>query len=441
MTTEASILDDTRSAALRARVGKVFPDGRLTAADTRPFTLVMDHGRRDRIYDVSGREYLDFHLSSGALTLGHAHPGVLPVIQKQVQDGGNFGAMNRAAIELAERIVDAKPSVECVKFTVSGTEANLHAIRMARAYTGRDLVLRFEGAYHGHLDMVSLSNKMTGLTPEDTGLKPDLKPIPDCLGIPDAIANTAIIGAYNDVELLEQIFADHGNNIACVIMEPIQRFIEPTSEFLNAVRDVTCRHGAILVFDEVVTGFRMGPGGAQEHYGVYPDLTVMGKIIGAGYPNGAVGGSDTVMRALFGKEAIKPVYLAGTFAGHAVAAAGGAATIDVLRGHGTYERMNALGAKAREGLRDVFVGEELPGRVYGVGPMFHISFSDCDMRNGRDTLQENKKMRAGVWNQLLHAGVHITGGRGFISAQHSDETVDLLVERFGDSVRAYLRTI
>lgn len=419
-----------RTDSLHPRIAAVFPDGRLTAADTRPYQVVMARGQGDRIFDVDGREYLDFHLSSGALVLGHAHPEVIAAIESQVRCGGNFGAMNESAVLLAERIIAGIPSVEMVKYVVSGTEATLHAIRMARAYTGRDLILRFEGAYHGHLDMVSLSNKLGGLTGDDRFRSPDLHPIPDCPGIPKAIQDLCLVASFNDIGGLEAIFSEYGNRIACVIMEPFQRFIEPDPGFLAAVRRVTSKYGALLVFDEVVTGFRFGLGGAQEYYGVRPDLTVLGKIIGAGYPNGAIGGPSTIMKALFGKDIKHPVYLAGTFAGHAVASAGGAATLEVLARQDSYTRLFELGERARAGLRAAIEKNGTPARVYGVGPLFHIAFTDVVVHNARDNLAEDKTMRKLAWDGLLNHGVHISGGRGFVSLQHSTKTVDELIERF-----------
>ena len=427
--------DRHHSEGLSTRIKAVFPDGRLTAADTRPFQVVMARGSGDRIFDVDGREYLDFHLSSGALVLGHAYPDVMAAIEAQVRCGGNFGAMNEAAVILAERIVAAIPSVEMVKFVVSGTEATLHAIRMARAYTGRDVIVRFEGAYHGHLDMVSLSNKLGGLTAADRHDRPALNPIPDCPGIPRAIQDLCLVCSFNDVEGLEAIFREYGQRIACVIMEPFQRFIEPESGFLEAARRVTSQYGALLVFDEVVTGFRFGLGGAQEHYGVRPDLSVLGKIIGAGYPNGAIGGPAGIMQALFGKDVKHPVYLAGTFAGHAVASTGGAATLDVLARPGAYAKLFELGERAREGLRRAIARNGVPARVYGVGPLFHIAFTDVVVRNARDNLAEDRALRKRAWDGLLKRGVHISGGRGFVSLQHSASTVDEMVERFDAALR------
>ena len=424
-----------RTQDLERRIKNAFPDARLTAADTRPFQVVMARGQGDRIYDVDDREYLDFHLSSGALTLGHGYPDVASAIEAQVKAGANFGAMNVAAVDLAERIIAAVPSIDSVKFVVSGTEATLHAIRMARAYTGRDLIVRFEGAYHGHLDMVSLSNKLGGLTAADRDKRPALYPIPDCDGIPKAIQELCLVASYNDVAGLEAIFAEYGERIACIIMEPLQRFIEPEPGFLAAARRLTSAHGALLIFDEIVTGFRFGLGGAQEHYGVRPDLTVLGKIIGAGYPNGAIGGSSTIMQALFGRELKHPVYLAGTFAGHAVASAGGAATLGVLAQPGSYEKLHELGERARTGLRQAIAANNVPARVYGVGPMFHIAFTDVLVKSARDNLTEDKALRKRAWDGLLAHGVHITGGRGFVSLQHSASTVDQLAERFDAALR------
>lgn len=424
---------------LSTRTAAVFPDARLTAADTRPFPVVMSHAAGDKIYDVEGNEYLDFHLSSGALVVGHNFPEVAEAVTEQVKRGANFGAMNCAAIELAEGIVRAMPSVEMLKFNVSGTEANLHAIRMARAYTGRDLIVRFEGAYHGHLDMVSLSNKISQLTIHDQALIPELHPIPDCAGIPEAIQSLCLVAPFNDLGRLQQILRTHGDRIAAVMMEPIQRFIEPTKEFLKGVRAATKATGSLLIFDEVVTGFRLGLGGAQELYGVRPDLTVLGKIIGAGYPNGAVGGSRELMMGLFGANAKAPVYLAGTFAGHAVAAAGGAATLRVLARSGSYKRLFELGETARAGLRQVIEKTGIPATVYGVGPMFHVAFTARRISDARSALAEDKLVRKAVLDNLLRERVHITGGRGFVSLQHSEQTLDELFKRFERAIGKSMR--
>ena len=432
--TEEAADQESITTGLARRAKDVFPDARLTAADTRPFPLVLDRGAGDRIYDVEGAEYLDFHLSSGALVLGHGHPGVLQAVRRQVDQGFNFGAMNRAAIDLGERIIDAVPSIENLKFTVSGTEATLHAIRLARTATGRDLIVRFEGAYHGHLDMVSLSSKMKGLTVADSGEMPDVRAIADCDGIPEAIIGTCLVAPFNNSARLEEIFAVYGQRIACVIMEPLQRFIEPAPGFLHSVRALTRQHGSLLVFDEIVTGFRLAPGGAQQLYGVEPDLTCMGKIIGAGFPNGAIGGSRALMQDLFGPNATKTSYLAGTFAGHPVAAAGGAATLAALAEAGSYERLNELGDRLRKGVTQAFSNTGVAGRVYCPGGMFHLSMTRHEITDGRSGLHEDHRARTLLWNALLRRKIHITGGRGFVSLQHSEATIDAFIDRFEDSL-------
>lgn len=426
--------------ALYDRARKVFPDARLTAADTRPYPVVMARGAGDRIFDVEGMEYLDFHMSSGALALGHAHPDVQAAVQNQIAQGYNFGAMNRTAIELGERIIDMMPSVDSLKFTVSGTEATLHAIRLARAATGRDLILRFEGAYHGHLDMVSLSSKMTGIGKGDSNSMPDIRPIPDCGGIPDAIVDLCLVAPFNDSDRLAQIFSEYGERIAAVIMEPLQRFIEPRPGFLQAVRDITRKHGALLIFDEIVTAFRVSSGGAQKKYGVLPDLTTMGKIIGAGFPIGAIGGSDALMQDLFGPKATKSTYLAGTFAGHPVATAAGSAALAVLAEDGAYERLEVLGDRLRSGVRAAFENTGVPGRIYCPGSMFHIAMTDREIHDARSGLHEDKKLRSKLWDALLGRGIHITGARGFISLQHSEATIDAFVERFEDALNEVKET-
>mgnify|MGYP000530412183 CR=1 FL=1 len=424
-----------RTLALHARAAAVFPDGRLTAADTRPHPVVMARGAGARIFDADGREYLDFHLSSGALVLGHGHPAVQAAVAAQVADGFNFGAMNRPAIELAERICAAVPSVERVKFTVSGTEATLHAIRMARALTGRDLILRFEGGYHGHLDMVSLSNKLAGLGPADADTPPGLRPIPDCAGIPEAILDLCLVAPFNDAERVAEIFASHGDRIAGVIVEPLQRFIEPLPGFLQALREETRRAGAVLIFDEIVTGFRLAPGGAQQLYGVAPDLTVMGKIIGAGFPNGAIGGPAAIMEALFAPGAKRGTYLAGTFAGHPVAAAGGAATLAVLAEPGAHARLTALGDRLRRGVAAALAEAGVAGQVLCPGAMFHIALTDRPVTDARSALREDRAGRKRLWDALLARGIHITGGRGFVSLQHDEADIDAFVERFADALQ------
>lgn len=423
-----------RTCAVSDRARSVFPDGRLTAADTRPFPVVMARGDKDRIFDADGIEYLDFHLSSGALALGHGHPRVMDAVRRQVDKGFNFGTMNTSAVALAEGIVAAVPSIECVKFTNSGTEATLHAIRMARAYTGRDLIVRFEGAYHGHLDMVSLSNKLAGLGPQDAHEMPGLRPIPDCAGIPDAITDLCLVAQFNNAARLDEIFSAHRDRIAAVIMEPLQRFIEPQPGFLEAVREIAKRHGALLIFDEIVTGFRLSPSGAQGRYGVAPDLTVMGKIIGAGFPNGAIGGPDTIMRDLFGPSARVPVYLAGTFAGHPVASAGGAATLSVLSEPGVYEQLETLTDRLRTGVRDAFARAGVPGHILCPGPMFHIHIGANVPQNAREALTGDGAFRRRLWDALLRRRIHLTGGRGFVSLQHTEATIDAFVERFDEAL-------
>lgn len=421
------------TASLATRAGQLFPDGRLTAADTRPYPLVLSRAKGALVWDADGAEYLDFHLSSGALIAGHAHPAVEEAQLAQLRAGLNFGAMNAAAIALAERIVERVPGAEQVKFATSGTEANLHAIRMARAATGRDLIIRFEGAYHGHLDMVSLSTKLAGLGARDALRRPDAAPIADSPGIPHAIQDLCLVLPFNDADALRAAFARHGPRVAALLMEPLQRFIPPVPGFLAACRAETQRHGALLIFDEVVTGFRVAQGGMAQLSGITPDLVVMGKIIGAGTPNAAIGGGRALMGTLFGRQARAPVYLAGTFAGQPVAAAGGAAVLDALAGQGAMARLHALGARAAAALERAIRETGLPARIYAQGPMFHIHLSRRAVRDARDALHEDKALRRRVWDGLLRRRVHITGGRGFVSLQHDEAMIDALAARFAEA--------
>ena len=250
--------------------------------------IILRSGKGSRVWDESGNEYIDYLIGSGPMFAGHAHPRVTAAVREQVELGSTFFANNRYAIELAEAIVDAVPCAEQVRFVSSGTEADAYAMRLARSYRGRDKILKFEGGYHGMSD-----TSLQSLAPKRPGNFP--RPVPDSAGIPDGVADEVLVAPYNDLDAVADLIREHGDEIAGLIVEPVQRIIPPVPGFLEGLRELTEKHDIVLIFDEVVTGFRMAYGGAQEHYGVTPDLCTLGKACGGGYPLAAIAGREEIM--------------------------------------------------------------------------------------------------------------------------------------------------
>src|SRR5438477_8363616 len=304
--------------------------------------VVIAMGKGAHIWDVDGNEYIDYVASWGPLILGHAHPSVVEILQRAAERGTSFGALTELEVELARLVGDMVPSVDVVRFVNSGTEATMSALRLARAYTGRDKIVKFEGCYHGHSDGL-LAKAGSGVA--TLGL-------PDSAGVPASFTAETLVAPFNDVEAITQIFDQHSEQIAAIIIEPVPAnmgVVLPQPGYLQFLRDITERAGALLIFDEVITGFRISPGGAQLYYGVVPDLTCLGKIIGGGLPVGAYGGRRDVMSLL---APLGPVYQAGTLSGNPLAMAAGIVTLRILRAPGVYEGLEATGAALEEGLRD-----------------------------------------------------------------------------------------
>jgi len=322
-----------------------------------PGEVIIREGRGGRVWDEQGKEYVDYLLGSGPMLVGHAHPEVTEAAQAQIAKGTTFFANNRLGIELAAAIIEAVPCAEQVRFVSSGTEADLHAMRAARAYTRRDKILKFEGGYHGMSDysLMSLAPKRSGNFP---------LPVPDSAGIPKSVLEDMIIAPFNDADAVATLVKEHKSDLAGVIVEPFQRIIPPAPGFLQNLRKITQENGVPLIFDEVVTGFRLAYGGAQEYYGVVPDLCTLGKVIGGGFPLAAIAGKAEIM-AHFDKNKVGDEnYLVqiGTLSGNPVAAAAGLATMAILKRPGAYERIHGTGRELMGALGGLLREAGIPRR-------------------------------------------------------------------------------
>lgn len=390
---------------------------------------VIARGKGTRVWDTEGVEYVDFLLGSGPLILGHAHPAVVEAVSAQVAQGSTFYAPNEKVLALAERIVERAPCAEMVQFCGSGSEATQYALRLARAATGREKVLKFEGAFHGSNDYALMSLYPSG--PSDYP-----RAEPSSAGIPQGVADSVLIAPYNDLERTRAIVDHHGPEIAAIIAEPFQRVIPPAPGFLEGLRTLADRHGIVLVFDEVVTGFRWGPAGAQGYYGTTPDLATYGKIIGGGYPLAAVAGRREVME-LAGQDHRGHedfVYFSGTLNGNPVAAAAGLATLDVLDEPGSYERLFALGTRIRRLLTEAFIGRD--AQVMGEGPLFQVLLTDQPVTDYRTMKTADAAAMAPIARGVFERGFFISGEKGYLSLVHSDEEVDALAAAYREALAA-----
>lgn len=389
-----------------------------------PHAIFYTHGRGSRIYDVDGNEYLDFTLSQGPLILGHSHPQVLKMVAEYSESGQLYAGQHIREIELAEKMAELIPSAESMRFCLDGSEAVQTAFRIARAKTGRKKFLRFEGHYHGWLDNVAYGISTPGIDALGDREKPNV--FPWTAGLPDSSVDDFIILPWNDIDLVERVLHERQDEIAAVITEPIMcnnGCIEPKAGFLRGLRDCCDRYGITLIFDEVITGFRMGLGGAQSHYGVTPDLSIFAKAMGSGYPISAiVGKSDWMDLVAQGK-----VIHAGTMNSSNPTIAAALATLTVLENELPYERMFALGRKLMQGLESAAKETGHDMTVQGVGPMFVTSFGvGGQMTDYRDTLLADKAKLGRFVAGLHDAGIRVIGrGLWYISAAHTEDDIAL----------------
>lgn len=378
--------------ALLEKAQRVLPGGTFgnTAAE-----VIIRTGRGSRVWDENGNEYVDYLTGSGPMLVGHAHPEVTAAVRAQIEHGTTFFANNRHGIDLAAAIVEAVPCADKVRYVSSGSEADAFAMRLARAYRGRDKILKFEGGYHGFSDYGLMS-----LAPQQSS--DSSRPIPDSAGIPRGVADHMLVAPFNDIDAVASLIRDHKADIAAVFMEPFQRLIPPQPGFLEAVRELTQANDILLVFDEVVTGFRFAYGGAQEYYGVVPDICTLGKVIGGGFPLAAIAGRDDIMALFDRSRTQRDHYLPqiGTLSGNPVAAAAGLATLEILKRPGTYDRLFETGRMLMSALSERLTAAGLEAQVVGEPPLFDVVFAAGDIRSYRDTLRADAK-RMTQFNALL----------------------------------------
>jgi glutamate-1-semialdehyde 2,1-aminomutase len=411
---------------LMEKAKRVLPGGSF---GNMPAEVILREGRGGRVFDEAGREYVDYLLGSGPMFIGHADPEVTAAVQAQLPLGTTFFANNRHGIALAEAICAAVPCADQVRFVCSGTEADLYAMRAARAFRKRDKILKFEGGYHGMSDyaLMSLAPKRPGNFPQ---------PIPDSAGIPRSVQDEMLIAAFNDIDMVESLIREKKDELAGVIVEPFQRLIPPQPGFLQGLRRVTAEHGIPLIFDEVVTGFRFAYGGAQEYYGVKPDLCTLGKIIGGGYALAAVAGRADIMKH-FDKLAVADedfLFQVGTLSGNPVAAVAGLATLQVLKRPGAYEKVFATGRTLMTALSELLNNAGLEAQVIGEPPLFDVVFTGQPIRDYRDTLKGDKAMAA-RFNQLLRAkGIMKGESKYYVSLAHTKADIDWTIAAWSDAI-------
>jgi glutamate-1-semialdehyde 2,1-aminomutase len=419
------------SALLRTALHR-FPGGVLGgyyAPDDLQF--VVKEARDAHLYDFSGREYIDYVLGSGPMVLGHAHPAVVAAVEAQLRKGTTYFQLSEPAVALAEEICRAVPCAEQLRYTSSGSEATFFALRVARAFRKRDKILKFEGGFHGTHDysLMSVGPRVPKAFPA---------PMPDSAGIPHAISEEVLVAPFNDLAETEAIITAHHESLAAVIMEPFQRLVVPDKAFLAGVREVTRRFGVPLIFDEIVTGFRFAYGGAQEYYGVVPDIAALGKIIGGGFPLAAVVGSEEIMRHLAPamEETGDFVQQAGTLNGNPVAAAAGLATLAELRKPGTYARLFETGRRVKTALQDAARAAGFPAQVAGEAPVFEIYFTDRPITDYRATLTADRALHAAFTRALLERGVVKAAQKIYVSLAHTEEDIQRTVQVFSAAFEA-----
>ena len=422
----------TRSESLFQTAQQYIPGGvnspvrAFKAVGGNPLFIVK--GKGARITDADGNEFIDYVASWGPLIFGHAHPQIVEAVSQQAQLGTSFGAPTELEIELAQKVAEAVPSIETVRLVSSGTEATLSALRLARGFTGRDKIVKFEGCYHGHGDSLLVK---AGSGVLSLGL-------PDCPGIVNDLAKKTLTLPYNDINAVEELFTSLGKEIACLIVEPIagnMGVVPPQPGFLEVLRKVTAKSGTLLIFDEVITGFRVAFGGAQKLYGVSPDLTCLGKIIGGGLPVGAYGGKKEIMDHIAPTGA---VYQAGTLSGNPLAVTAGIEMLNLLSQPGVYDDLEKMSERLCHGFKENVKQAGVTATFTRVGSMFSMFFTDQEIVGLESVKTSDTHLFKRYFNAMLEEGIYIAPSQfeaGFMSAVHTDEDIDATLAAQGRALK------
>ena len=425
----------SKSEALFTEAQKYIPGG--VNSPVRSFRSVggtppfIARGQSARVWDVDGNEYIDYLGSWGPLVLGHSHPAVVEAIKKSAESGTSFGAPVEQEVELAKIICDQLPSVESVRLVSSGTEACMSAIRLARAFTNRDKIIKFAGCYHGHADGLLVKAGSGALT----------HGIPTSAGVPESYASETLVADYNNIESVDKFFTANPKSIAAVIIEPgagNMGVIPPSPGFLEGLRRITKNSGALLIFDEVITGFRVGPSGAQGLFGITPDITTMGKIIGGGLPVGAYGGRKDIMEMV---APLGAMYQAGTLSGNPLAVSAGIATLTELQKPGVFKKLEEMAERLTEGLTKAFQAAEIPSSINRVGSMFTGFFNDGPVTTLEDAEGSDTEMYGRYFHAMQENGVYIAPSQfeaGFVSTAHTEADIDATVTKASEALRTLL---
>ncbi|WP_282158327.1 aspartate aminotransferase family protein [Shimia thalassica] len=410
-----------------ARARAVLPAGGFGNFDPG---IVIARGEGSHVWDEDGNEYIDYLIGSGPMLLGHGHPEVMEAVLEQLPKGMTFFANNAKGIELAEAIVDAVPCCEQVRFVASGGEADMYAIRLARAYTGKDKILKFEGGYHG----MSAEAQMS-LAPDKRVNFPQA--VPDSAGIPQGVSDQMLISPYNDLTAVEALLSEH-DDIAAIIVEPLQRIIPAAPGYLQGLRDLCDGHGVLLIFDEIVTGFRLAYGGAQERYGVTPDICTLGKIIGGGFPLAALGASAVIMQH-FDKSIVggdKWLMQLGTLSGNPVAAAAGLKTMEVLKRDGSYDRLREIGRTLQDMQSSALGAAGIAHQICGDETLFDIFFTTGQCRDYRTAKHDDPAVNATYNATLREHGIFKSPGKLYPSLALSQGDLEQTKAAFEQAARS-----
>ena len=423
----------SKSSDLFEKAKKVIPGG--VNSPVRAFNAVggqpifMARGKGSTIVDVEGKEYIDCVMSWGPLILGHAHPAIVEAIIAAAKDGTSFGAATEREVTMAELITELVPSVEKVRLVNSGTEATMAAVRLARGATGRNKILKFEGCYHGHSDGFLVKAGSGVMTYGISGSP----------GVPPAIAAETVVASYNDLDSVQRLFGHYECQIACVIVEPVagnMGVVLPCPKFLEGLREICCEDGALLIFDEVISGFRLGLGGAQQYFDVIPDVTTLGKIIGGGLPVGAYGGCADLMDQMAPDG---PIYQAGTLSGNPLAVAAGIAAITELKKIGVYDELGKRSQRLFDGLREIAVSAKFPIAVNNIGSMGTMFFGVQSVTTFEEAIKSDTQRFAKFHQEMLRRGIYLPPAQFeafFLSTAHGDKEIDAILSAAKEAVAA-----